>query len=72
MFSFRKSTGNGLKNAVRETLGNEMSEHVNQITVTYLVSPRNASSVRSSILRKAVGELLKQPEKVMFPKGDSR
>ena len=43
-----------------------------EVTVSYLVSPRKASMVRSAILRKAIGELLKQPDKVLFPKGNSR
>jgi hypothetical protein len=39
-----------------------------EVTVSYLVSPRKASMVRSAILRKAIGELLKQPDKVLFPR----
>jgi hypothetical protein len=43
-----------------------------EATVSYLVSPRKASVVRTAILRKAIEELLKQPDKVLFPKGNSR
>lgn len=43
-----------------------------EATVTYLVEPKKASSTRSRIIKRAVEELRTQPEKVMFPKGDSR
>jgi len=43
-----------------------------QVTVTYLVPPRKASRFRTNIIHKILDELNKAPEKVMFPKGDSR
>jgi len=43
-----------------------------EATVTYLVHPKKASVTRTKIIKHAIAELLKQPDKVMFPKGDSR
>ena len=43
-----------------------------EVLVTYLVDPKKASATRSRIIKHALSELGKQPEKVMFPKGDSR
>jgi len=43
-----------------------------EATVTYLVEPKKASSTRSHIIKHAIASLLKAPEKVLFPKGDSR
>jgi small-conductance mechanosensitive channel len=43
-----------------------------EVTVTYLVPPRKASRFRTTIIKKILEELNKAPEKVLFPKGDSR
>jgi hypothetical protein len=43
-----------------------------EVSVTYLVPPKQASAVRSRLIKSVVTELLKQPDKVMFPKGNSR
>jgi small-conductance mechanosensitive channel len=40
--------------------------------VRYLVSPREAGSIKSRLIPKLLAELNKAPEKVMFPKGDAR
>ena len=49
--------------------------HVNtwiEANVTYLVEPRKAASVRTTILKKAIAQLLREPDRVMFPKGNAR
>jgi len=43
-----------------------------EATVTYLVEPKKAASIRTSIIKQVVPELMKQPDKVMFPKSNSR
>lgn len=43
-----------------------------EVSVTYLVPPRKASRFRTIIIDKILAELNKSPEKVLFPKGDSR
>jgi small-conductance mechanosensitive channel len=43
-----------------------------EVSLTYLVTPKSASSVRSRLIKSIVRELLKEPDKVMFPKGNSR
>ncbi|MDB5278603.1 MAG: mechanosensitive ion channel family protein [Ferruginibacter sp.] len=43
-----------------------------EATLTYLVPPKKASAIRTAILQKSVAELLKQPDKVMFPKSNAR
>lgn len=43
-----------------------------QVTVTYLVPPRKAARFRTTIIKEILDELNKTPEKVLFPKGDSR
>jgi small-conductance mechanosensitive channel len=40
--------------------------------VIYLVEPRKAGAMRTQLIKKILEALLKEPEKVMFPKGDSR
>lgn len=40
--------------------------------VTYLVKPKKAADTRSRIIKKALAELLQQPEKAMFPKSNAR
>jgi small-conductance mechanosensitive channel len=49
--------------------------HVNtwvEASVTYLVSPKRAADTRSRIIKNVVSELLKNPDKAMFPKGNAR
>ena len=43
-----------------------------EASVNYLVDPKKASSVRTEIIRRAVPELLKQTDKVLFPKSNMR
>jgi small-conductance mechanosensitive channel len=43
-----------------------------EVIVTYLVHPKQATSVRSQILKQVVAALLKEPDRVMFPKSNAR
>ncbi|PWT99130.1 MAG: mechanosensitive ion channel protein MscS [Bacteroidetes bacterium] len=43
-----------------------------EATVNYLVDPKKAASIRTEIIRKSIPELLKSPDKVMFPKSNAR
>lgn len=43
-----------------------------EAAVNYLVDPKEASSVRSAIIKKTIAALLQEPERVMFPKSNSR
>lgn len=43
-----------------------------EATVTYLVAPKHAASMRSRIIRQILAELNKQPDKTMFPKSNAR
>ena len=43
-----------------------------EVTVTYLVPPRKAATFRTRIIENILLELNKSPDKVLFPKGDSR
>lgn len=43
-----------------------------EVTVNYLVDPKNAAAIRSEIIRKAILLLLKEPARVMFPKANAR
>jgi small-conductance mechanosensitive channel len=43
-----------------------------EVNVTYLVEPKIAFSIRTAIIKKALQELLKEPDKVMFPKSNAR
>jgi small-conductance mechanosensitive channel len=43
-----------------------------EVIVTYLVHPKKAASIRSQILREVVAALLKDPDRVMFPKSNAR
>jgi small-conductance mechanosensitive channel len=43
-----------------------------EASVNYLVDPKKASSIRTEIIRRAVPELLKQTDRVMFPKSNAR
>ena len=43
-----------------------------EVLLIYLVDPKKASAVRSKLIKKVFAALLKEPDKVMFPKGDNR
>src|SRR5205085_12390830 len=43
-----------------------------EATVTYLVPPKQAANIRSRLIKKIIGELIKEPEKALFPKSNSR
>ena len=43
-----------------------------EVSVTYLVHPKKASAVRSKLIKAILKELLKEPDRVMFPKSNSR
>lgn len=43
-----------------------------EVMVTYLVHPKKASATRTRIIETALHALNQQPDKVKFPKGDSR
>jgi small-conductance mechanosensitive channel len=43
-----------------------------EVLITYLVEPKKASGTRSRIVKHALFELGKQPDKVMFPKSNAR
>jgi small-conductance mechanosensitive channel len=43
-----------------------------EASVNYLVDPKKASAVRTEIIKRAVPELLKQTDRVMFPKSNAR
>jgi small-conductance mechanosensitive channel len=49
--------------------------HINtwlEANVTYLVEPKKATALRTTIIKKAVAALLMEPDKVMFPKSNAR
>jgi small-conductance mechanosensitive channel len=43
-----------------------------EVSLTYLVHPKKASMVRSRLIKSILTELLKEPDRVMFPKSNSR
>lgn len=43
-----------------------------EVLVTYLVEPKQATTIRSRIVKHAIAALLAEPDKVMFPKSNSR
>ena len=43
-----------------------------EVLLIYLVDPKKAATVRTNLIKKTIAALAKTPEKVMFPKGDSR
>ncbi len=43
-----------------------------EVLLVYLVDPKKASVVRTNLIKKTLNALLKEPGKVMFPKGDNR
>jgi small-conductance mechanosensitive channel len=43
-----------------------------EVVVTYLVPPKKAAAIRSRLIKAIVRELLKEPNKVMFPNSNSR
>lgn len=40
--------------------------------LTYLVEPKHATSIRTNLIKKITDALLKEPDKVMFPKSNAR
>jgi small-conductance mechanosensitive channel len=74
-----------LKNLIEKTPVDELEikeypyvifrTHMNtwvEANITYLVHPKKATAVRSSIIKQSVAELLKEPNRVMFPKSNAR
>jgi small-conductance mechanosensitive channel len=43
-----------------------------EVTVTYLVPPKKAASIRTQIIKRVLDTLKKQPDKTLFPKSNSR
>jgi small-conductance mechanosensitive channel len=43
-----------------------------EVLLVYLVDPKKASAVRTVLIKNILNALLKEPDKVMFPKGDNR
>lgn len=43
-----------------------------EVALTYLVSPKKASAVRSRLIKSILKELMKEPDRVMFPKSNAR
>ncbi|GAA4752705.1 mechanosensitive ion channel family protein [Flavisolibacter ginsenosidimutans] len=43
-----------------------------EVVLTYLVPPKKASGIRSRLIKSIIRELLKEPDKVLFPKSNSR
>jgi small-conductance mechanosensitive channel len=43
-----------------------------EVGVTYLVEPKDAATTRTRLIKAIISELLKEPEKVMFPKSNAR
>jgi small-conductance mechanosensitive channel len=43
-----------------------------EVSLTYLVSPKQAAVTRSRLIKSIVSALLKEPDKVMFPKSNAR
>lgn len=43
-----------------------------EVLLIYLVEPKRSSAMRSNLIKKVLEALLQQPDKVKFPKGDSR
>ncbi|MBC8173384.1 MAG: mechanosensitive ion channel [Chitinophagales bacterium] len=43
-----------------------------EVILTYLIEPKQAAAIRTSLIKNIITELLKQPDKVMFPKSNAR
>lgn len=43
-----------------------------EATVTYLVHPKEAASVRTRIIKQVIDVLIKEPDKAMFPRSNAR
>jgi small-conductance mechanosensitive channel len=43
-----------------------------EATVTYLVPPRQAASIRTRIIKRVIETLKKQPQRTLFPNGNAR
>jgi small-conductance mechanosensitive channel len=43
-----------------------------EVLLIYLVDPKKASAIRTTLIRESLAALNKEPDKVMFPKGNNR
>jgi small-conductance mechanosensitive channel len=43
-----------------------------EVLLIYLVDPKKSAAMRTNLIKKTLSALLKEPDKVMFPKGDNR
>lgn len=43
-----------------------------EVLLTYLVEPKKAAATRTNLIKNIITELLKQPDRVMFPKSNAR
>lgn len=43
-----------------------------EVMLTYLVEPKKAPAMRTELIKKIIAALLKEPDKVMFPKSNNR
>jgi len=43
-----------------------------EVILTYLVEPKQASDIRTRLVKNIISKLLKEPDKVMFPKSNAR
>jgi small-conductance mechanosensitive channel len=43
-----------------------------EVVVTYLVPPRQAAVIRTRMIKEMIAELMKSPDKVMFPRSNAR
>jgi len=43
-----------------------------EVLLVYLVDPKKSSALRTNLIKKVLEALLKEPDKVMFPKADNR
>jgi hypothetical protein len=43
-----------------------------EVIVTYLVEPKKATDTRTRIIKKVLEQLLKAPDKALFPKSNAR
>ncbi|MBC8046968.1 MAG: mechanosensitive ion channel [Fimbriimonadaceae bacterium] len=43
-----------------------------EVILTYLIEPKQAAAIRTTLIKNIIVELLKQPDKVMFPKSNAR
>lgn len=43
-----------------------------EVLLVYLVEPKHSATLRTTLIKKVLDALNQQPDKVKFPKGDSR